>query len=91
MKEQFNEAVDSDSMEICSRKDAAAFLKVSVSFLDNCTKDIIPRIKIGRRTMYMKSDLIDFILSSKSLGAKKCKTKSQKMQEQNQEMTSSNK
>lgn len=90
MKDQNTESVNPDSMELCSRKEAAAFLKISVSFLDNCTKDIIPRIKIGRRTMYMKSDIIDFILSSKTVGGKRCKTKSQLMQEQIQKQTCSN-
>lgn len=80
MQEQ--KANEVDSLELYSRKEAADFLKVSVSYLDNCTKDLIPRIKIGRRTMYLKSTLVDFILSSQTLGGKKCKSKSQKIKEQ---------
>lgn len=82
MKDHEDESVNLDSIEIYSRKDAASLLRVSISFLDNCTKETIPRVKIGRRTMYLKSDLIDFILSNKTLGGKKCKTKSQLIQEQ---------
>ena len=58
MQEQKNESKQIDSLELYSRKEAAEFLKVSISYLDNCTKDLIPRIKIGRRTMYLKSTLV---------------------------------
>lgn len=87
MQELKHELNEPDSLELCSRKEAAEFLKVSISYLDNCTKDLIPRIKIGRRTMYLKSTLVNFVLSNQTLGGPKCKPKSQKIKEQLKDKT----
>lgn len=53
--------------EVFTRKEASAYLAVSIGMLDS--KLDIPFLKIGRSKRYLKSDLDNFLLSVRKGGS----------------------
>ena len=51
-----NQTEVSQAVELLTRKEAAEFLRCSVSYIDNCAKDL-PRIRYGRKVLFSKATL----------------------------------
>ena len=49
-------------VELLTRKEAADFLRCSVSHIDNCAKDL-PRIRYGRKVLFSKATLQRWLLA----------------------------
>ena len=56
------QADTSQNVELLTRKEAAEFLRCSVSYIDNCAKDL-PRIRYGRKVLFSKSTLQRWLMA----------------------------
>ena len=56
------QADTSQNVELLTRKEAAEFLRCSVSYIDNCAKDL-PRIRYGRKVLFSKATLQKWLLA----------------------------
>jgi hypothetical protein len=52
--------------ERLTREEAASYLGMSPRFLEADKKHRIPRVKVGNRCFYMRSDLNEWLLSRRS-------------------------
>lgn len=54
--------VAENSVELLTRQEAAEFLHCSVSYIDNCAKDL-PRVRYGRKVLFNKATLRNWLLA----------------------------
>ena len=60
--------------ELLTRDEVSRLLHVSISYVDSHMPDL-PKLKLGRKVLFLKDDVLDWLYSHKQEGDKKCKSK----------------
>ncbi len=62
-----NKVIVNEDIDLLTRKETCQMLRISQSFLDAHIKDL-PKIKLGRRVLYGRKSVLDWLKSHELLG-----------------------